>query len=105
MAAGGVDRANVVDRTEVPDRAALRQAPGSDCSPARVGARDGAGGEIRGGGAVLESSGSFTEYRGRRKPLTSRTISTTVRIGSSRRGRKRKRKNRANQRNIGALSH
>jgi len=58
-----------------------------------------------GGGAVRESIGSLTAYFGRRRPLTSLTISTTVRIGRSRRGKKRSRKKRANQRNIDALSH
>ena len=70
MAAGGVDRTLGADQNvgadgdhgaHGADRAVLCQAPGSDRSPAGDGVRDGAiGGEIRGGGAVLDSTGSFT---------------------------------------------
>lgn len=67
MAAGGADRTLEADQNvgsdgdRGADRVVLCQAPGSDRSPAGAGVRDGAiGGEIRGGGAVLDSTGSFT---------------------------------------------
>ena len=57
----GADRNVATDADLEPERAVLCQAPGSDTSGAGVGVRDSpGGGEIRGGGAVLESSGSLT---------------------------------------------
>src|SRR5260221_173162 len=103
--APGADRNLGADGDRGADRAALCQAPGSDRSPAGAGIPERLGGEIRGGGAVLESTGSFTAYRGRRKPLTRRMSSTTVRIGSSRRGRNRNSTKRVIQRDMAALSH
>ena len=63
MATGPADQADAAGRiaADRDDRAELCQAPGSDRSPDGAGMGDGLdGGEIRGGGAVLESSGSFT---------------------------------------------
>ena len=59
--AAGADRIAGADADLGPERVVLCQAPGSDTSVAGAGVRDGpGGGEIRGGGAVLESSGSLT---------------------------------------------